>query len=191
MNKAASKLGTLKHMLEMRRDHPPLGVLNHRFGWPVAFTLMLGLIFLLATACGDSEADTTASESDTSDYDTSQTTQAIGPEPVAAAGGELSAAAEEGRKLFIANCAQCHGRRADGTTQGPPLVHQIYEPGHHANASFVIAVTRGVRAHHWEFGNMPAVSGLSIDDIHQVICYVRELQVANGITDKVPSSTPC
>ena len=182
----------------MNHDHLLTGPINHHCNRPVAFILLLALVLLLTAACGGDaetpheEAHTTASEADTPDYETSQTTETSSPEPTAAAAvAELSDAAEAGRKLFIANCAQCHGRRADGTTQGPPLVHQIYEPGHHANASFVLAVTRGVRAHHWEFGNMPAVPGLTIDEIHQIICYVRELQVANGIIDEVPTSTPC
>ena len=175
-----------------------IGHLNHSRVWLAAALLVLGSALLLLAACGGGDAETpheqahtTAGEADASDYETSEATEASTPEPVAAAEGELSDAAEAGKKLFIANCAQCHGRRADGTTQGPPLVHQIYEPGHHSNASFVLAVTRGVRAHHWEFGNMPAIPGLSIDEIHQVICYVRELQVANGIIDEVPRSTPC
>ena len=111
--------------------------------------------------------------------------------PAEVTAGELSEAALAGEKLFSANCSACHGTKADGTGQGPPLVHQIYEPGHHSNASFVIAVARGVRAHHWDFGNMPAVTGLEIDEIHQVICYVRELQLANGIIDEIPTYTPC
>ena len=77
--------------------------------------------------------------------------------PVAVAPGELSEAGLAGEKLFIANCSRCHGENASGTAQGPPLVDRIYEPGHHSNASFVIAVARGVRQHHWQFGNMPAV----------------------------------
>ena len=111
--------------------------------------------------------------------------------PASVTTAERSEAALAGEKLFSANCSACHGSNASGTSQGPPLVHEIYEPGHHGNASFVIAVARGVRAHHWDFGNMPAVEGLSIDEIHQVICYVRELQLAEGIIDEIPTSTPC
>ena len=85
----------------------------------------------------------------------------------------------------------CHGVNASGTAQGPPLLDRIYEPGHHPDASFVIAVSRGVRQHHWQFGNMPAVPDLSIDQIQQVICFVRQLQVADGIIAELPASTRC
>ena len=43
------------------------------------------------------------------------------------------------------------------------------------------ATRGGVRAHHWSFGDMPPVPGLSDDEVQQVICYVREVQRANGL----------
>lgn len=86
-----------------------------------------------------------------------------------------------GEALFNQRCAACHGPNATGSPQGPPLVHRIYEPGHHSDLSFVLAVRRGVRAHHWRFGNMPPVPGLSDTDVKEVIRYVRALQRANGI----------
>ena len=95
---------------------------------------------------------------------------------------KLSAPAEIGRKTYEANCAACHGRNAAG--QGgvaPPLVHVIYEPGHHGDESFQRAVARGVRAHHWRFGDMPPVEGLTRRDVAGIVAYVRELQRANGI----------
>ena len=94
----------------------------------------------------------------------------------------LSARAQAGQKTYDANCASCHGPNAagqDGTA--PPLVHVIYEPGHHGDESFQRAVARGVRAHHWRFGNMPPVEGLSRRDVAAIVAYVRELQRANGI----------
>ncbi len=97
----------------------------------------------------------------------------------------------QGQQLFANNCAACHGADARGTSQGPPLIHDLYVPSHHSNASFVIAVARGVRSHHWDFGNMPAVTALDIDATYQVICYVRELQLADGLIDEIPTSTPC
>ena len=147
--------------------------------------LTVGAILLFAACAGGDEAR------DESEYAASQAHDAQDSAPASVVAGQHSEAGLAGKLLFAANCSQCHGDTASGTNQGPPLVHQIYEPGHHSNASFVIAVARGVRAHHWDFGNMPAVSGLEIDQIHQVICFVRELQLANDIIDEVPTSTPC
>ena len=36
-------------------------------------------------------------------------------------------------------------------------------------------------SHHWRFGHMPPVAGLSRKDVAKIIAYVRELQSANGI----------
>lgn len=96
----------------------------------------------------------------------------------------LSPAALAGEGAFNARCALCHGAGAGGGTGiGPPLVHPIYEPGHHQDFAFRNAVRNGVTAHHWEFGNMPPVPGVSDAEIASIICYVRELQRAQGIFD--------
>lgn len=86
-----------------------------------------------------------------------------------------------GRELFAANCAACHGADATGTPSGPPLVHEVYEPSHHGDASFLRAVQEGVQPHHWEFGPMPAVPGLDTDDVADIIAHVRGLQREAGI----------
>lgn len=95
---------------------------------------------------------------------------------------ELSTVAANGKQAFDANCAQCHGQNASGTDKGPPLVHDIYNPGHHADQSFFFAAKRGVRQHHWPYGNMPAQPQVADDQIAAIVKYVRELQLANGIT---------
>ena len=94
---------------------------------------------------------------------------------------EFSAKAKAGARLFAANCASCHGTNSTGTEQGPPLVHKIYEPGHHPDASFQRAVKQGVMSHHWRFGHMPPVPDLSQQEVAKIIAFVRELQRANGI----------
>ena len=86
-----------------------------------------------------------------------------------------------GKALFDGNCAACHGMNAAGSDQGPPLVHRIYEPSHHGDMAFVLSVRQGVRAHHWRFGNMPAVAGVTDENVTQITAYVRALQRANGI----------
>ena len=94
---------------------------------------------------------------------------------------DLSDTALQGAELFGANCAECHGASAGGSSQGPPLVDKIYEPGHHSDFSFVRAVDVGSPQHHWQFGDMDPVPGLSPEEVNKIICYIRELQYANGI----------
>ncbi|MBV7377807.1 c-type cytochrome [Maritimibacter dapengensis] len=94
----------------------------------------------------------------------------------------LSQEAKIGKTAFDAVCAACHGENATGIDgSGPPLVHKIYEPGHHGDMSFQLAVQRGVPAHHWKFGDMPPQEGLTQGDVSAITTYVRELQQANGI----------
>ena len=45
----------------------------------------------------------------------------------------------------------------------------------------MLAVRNGVRSHHWRFGSMLPVEGLSDGDVELVVEYVRALQRANGI----------
>ena len=93
----------------------------------------------------------------------------------------LSERAEAGKRVFNVNCILCHGSNASGTGLGPPLVHKIYEPGHHQDFTIQSAVRNGVPAHHWQFGNMRPVPAVSDEDVPNIICYIRELQRANGI----------
>jgi len=86
-----------------------------------------------------------------------------------------------GEEVFAASCAQCHGEAADGTDQGPPLVDNIYRSSHHADGAISLAVSRGVPQHHWNFGPMLAVDGLSETDVTNVIAYIRKLQADAGI----------
>ncbi len=105
--------------------------------------------------------------------ETSQPVQVVKDTPEELKGGEAT---------FNAHCAKCHGPRATGTDLGPPLVHKIYEPSHHGDAAFYRAAANGVRAHHWNFGNMPNVEGVSPEDVGHVVQYIRWLQRQAGIT---------
>lgn len=95
---------------------------------------------------------------------------------------ELTQSAQTGKQIFEAKCVVCHGENAAGQEGvAPPLVHKIYEPSHHGDMAFLLAVKNGVRAHHWRFGNMPPVEGLTDGEVSMIVAYVRELQRANGI----------
>ena len=97
------------------------------------------------------------------------------------ADSEIAASARQGEELFNANCSACHGVGATGTDLGPPLVHRIYHPGHHPDFSIRNAVAQGVVQHHWPFGNMAPVAGLSSDEVENIICYIRQQQRASGV----------
>ena len=86
-----------------------------------------------------------------------------------------------GKPLFAEKCAQCHGPDLRGTDKGPPMLHKIYEPSHHGDAAFQMAVATGTRAHHWKFGDMPPVPGVSPDDVAHITAYVRAEQRKSGI----------
>jgi len=94
----------------------------------------------------------------------------------------LSANAVIGKTVYDAKCAACHAPSGVGQVDmAPPLVHIIYEPSHHGDEAFQRAAAFGVRAHHWRFGDMPPVKGVTRGDVTMVVAYIRELQRANGI----------
>jgi mono/diheme cytochrome c family protein len=97
------------------------------------------------------------------------------------AGPEPPAELVTGRDLFDAKCAECHGVGAVGTDKGPPFIHQVYVPSHHGDMSFVLAALQGVRAHHWQFGDMPPVAGITEPEVREIVPYVRWLQAQAGI----------
>ena len=105
-----------------------------------------------------------------------------GAEMVAVTLPELTGEAALGANAFAGLCAACHGPNAGGIDgAGPPLVHRIYEPGHHGDGAFLRAARQGVRSHHWPFGDMPPVEGATDADIRAIIAYVRAVQKENGI----------
>jgi mono/diheme cytochrome c family protein len=105
-----------------------------------------------------------------------------GPAMVEVTVPELTALQQQGKQAFDANCAKCHGANAAG--QGgvaPPLIHKIYEPSHHGDAAIARAAKQGVQQHHWPFGNMAPVAGITDAEIAVITAYIRAVQRANGI----------
>lgn len=120
--------------------------------------------------------------SETIDGESQKTTLAKGKPLVSISVPPLDGEADIGRKIFENNCAACHGENGVGSDGfGPPLIHPIYKPSHHPDESFQRAASAGVRSHHWRFGNMPPINGLSRSDVALVITYIRHIQRANGI----------
>ena len=122
--------------------------------------IVVAVLMLVTTACGDGAGD----EVDQQD-------------PVLVA---------EGAELYEASCAECHGSDLRGTEKGPSHLSILYEPGHHGDGAFQIAVLIGATAHHWDFGSMPAVEGLSEDDVEAIIAFVRQRQREEGFEPYPP-----
>jgi mono/diheme cytochrome c family protein len=95
-------------------------------------------------------------------------------------------AVSDGAALYAANCASCHGAELQGTARGPAHLSIVYEPSHHSDESFRRAIANGVPAHHWNFGDMPPVEGLSSAQVDAIIGYVREVQQREGFEPYPP-----
>ena len=92
----------------------------------------------------------------------------------------------QGEPLYQASCASCHGADLRGTDEGPSHLSVVYEPNHHGDGAFVLAVVRGVPQHHWPYGDMPPVPDLSEEDVDAIIAYVREQQRLHGFEPYPP-----
>lgn len=115
-------------------------------------TVVVMLVALLLSACGDESA--------------------VVDDP----GG----ASTEGAVVYAAQCASCHGTDLRGTDKGPSQLSIVYEPNHHGDDSYRSAIANGAPQHHWGFGNMPAIEGLTAEQVEDVIAYIRSEQERNG-----------
>jgi mono/diheme cytochrome c family protein len=95
-------------------------------------------------------------------------------------GPSASADVVRGAEVYASSCASCHGADLRGTDKGPSHLSIVYEPGHHGDGSFRSAIANGSPQHHWEFGDMEPVEGLSDDDVEAVIAFVRGEQERLG-----------
>ena len=100
---------------------------------------------------------------------------------MAQSAGEVPSSQTMGKTLFEKFCAECHGKDLGGNDKGPPFLHRFYLPGHHGSASFYKAVKEGVRAHHWNFGDMKPIKNLEEAHVTLIVKYVRYIQNKAGL----------
>lgn len=106
---------------------------------------------------------------------------ACGSEQAESDSGLVAGTAEaRGAEVYESSCASCHGADLRGTDEGPSHLSIVYEPGHHTDDSFRSAIANGAQQHHWTFGDMKPVEGLSETDIEDVIAFVRSEQQRQG-----------
>ncbi len=91
-----------------------------------------------------------------------------------------------GDPLYQASCAVCHGSDLRGTDTGPSHLSVVYQPSHHGDLAFVSAARNGVQQHHWPFGDMLPLPGLSDSDLDAIVAFVRENQRILGFEPYPP-----
>ena len=136
---------------------------------PAAVAALAAVVLLLATACTGGDDDAAAPTA----TPTAEPTQTPAP--------ESRFSGVDGRSLYGQACSVCHGQALEGTNAGPTFLNRVYAPGHHADISFMFAIERGVRSHHWNFGNMAPVDGLTQEQVLAIIGFIREQQREAGI----------
>ncbi len=119
------------------------------------------LVIVAAAACGDD---------DSTSRDPSATEDAVPADPIR----------DEGAAAYQTFCAECHGADLRGTEKGPSHLSIVYEPGHHSDDAFRLAVLRGARQHHFDFGDMNAIEGITDEEVEQIIEFVRAEQERLG-----------
>ena len=124
---------------------------------------LVGAVLLVLAACGGTDS------SDASDVDQQDSDLVLTGEP-----------------LYQAHCASCHGVDLRGTDKGPSHLSVVYEPSHHSDAAFLVAVRIGSPEHHWRFGDMEPVEGLSDEDVAAITAFVREQQRIQGFEPYPP-----
>lgn len=125
-------------------------------------------LVLAVAACGDDAGDEASLTGE--------------PAPETGAPADLEAGAD----LYAGACSACHGTDLRGTDRGPSHLSVVYEPGHHPDDAFRAAILEGSPQHHWDFGDMPPVTGLDEAQIEAVIAYVRHVQEQEGFEPYPP-----
>lgn len=104
-----------------------------------------------------------------------------------APGADPASSDDRGAAVYASSCASCHGADLRGTDTGPSQLSVVYEPNHHTDAGYQAAVRNGAQQHHWNFGDMPPVEGLSDEDIDAVITFIRTEQERLGFEPYPPN----
>ncbi len=85
-------------------------------------------------------------------------------------------ALERGERIYVANCAQCHGSDLAGTDRGPSLLLPVYGPDQLSDEEIADAVRNGASQRLFDFGPMAGNGALSDEQIDSIIAYVRSQQ---------------
>lgn len=146
----------------------------NRFRTVLPWAATMVAVCAIALACAADADD--ASGASSAEPAPTVTSDAFAP-PTTAAGAP---AVPDGAAVYQQYCAECHGVDLRGTDKGPSQLSIIYEPNHHGDYAYRAAIREGTREHHWWFGDMPPVEGITDLEIEKVISYIRAEQERLG-----------
>lgn len=145
-----------------------------RTSLPWAATMVAVCAIALACAADADDAD------DASSAEPAPTVTSDAPPPPTTA---AAPAVPDGAAVYQQYCAECHGVDLRGTDKGPSQLSIVYEPNHHGDYAYRVAIRDGTREHHWWFGDMPPVEGITDLEIEKVISYIRAEQERLGFEE--------
>lgn len=93
---------------------------------------------------------------------------------------------EAGAALYKPSCGSCNGDDLRDTDRGPSQLSHVYAPDRHPDAAYGSAIEQGATAHHWHFGDMPPVKGISHSEVDAIIDYIRQQQQEHGFESYPP-----
>ena len=107
----------------------------------------------------------------------------LDPDVVAARAlvGPVPEELKRGEAGYMRDCAKCHGEDALGNLSGPPLLHAVYAPMQHSDAAFLLSVRAGMKAHHFNFGDMERMPAVTAEMVGEITSYIRWLQREVGV----------
>lgn len=140
--------------------------------WAATMVSVCAIALACAADAGDANGASSAEPAPT------VTSDAPAPPTTAAA-----PAVPDGAAVYQQYCAECHGVDLRGTDKGPSQLSIIYEPNHHGDYAYRVAIREGTREHHWWFGDMPPVEGITDLEIEKVISYIRAEQERLGFEE--------
>lgn len=136
--------------------------------------LAVGLVaFAFAVACGADAGDA----GDSLAAEPAPTSSTAAPPSASTAAAPV---VPDGAAVYQQYCAECHGVDLRGTDKGPSQLSIVYEPNHHGDYAYRVAIREGTREHHWWFGDMPPVEGMTDLEIEEVISFIRAEQQRLG-----------
>ena len=140
---------------------------------PICVAVAVFAVAGIAIACGADTSDATGTL-------TAQPAPALDTAVPPATSTATAPAVPDGAAVYQQHCAECHGVDLRGTDKGPSQLSIVYEPNHHGDYAYRVAIREGTREHHWWFGDMPPVEGITDLEIEKVISFIRAEQQRLG-----------